>query len=216
MVDWHRPAKSVIRIAQAISDRFGFNLDDAIATMIEHLWELAQECEQALTWTQAVFFLTRLGDGNHSRNLCQPPCGVRHQLQINQRSLHGFVAQPPAQVIDWHPVEQQMTGIGVAESVGPNPFSLGQTTEGGGPLRGGLDPTPGRRPADGEYAPFPNVGEVHDSAQGVLQLGVYRYDAAAPSFPFPSRTRIVGWSESSERSATSKARASETRSPARH
>ena len=51
---------------------------------------------------------------------------VRHQLRVNQRSLDASVSQPPAEVIERDPAQQQVTGVTVPQSVRAGHVLTGQ------------------------------------------------------------------------------------------
>ena len=43
---------------------------------------------------------------------------VRHQLQVNQRSLDAGVAQPPAEVIQRYPIQEQVASVTMPKGMG--------------------------------------------------------------------------------------------------
>ena len=71
---------------------------------------------------------------------------VRHQLQINKRRLDAGVSQPPAEVIQGYPVQQQVTGVAVPQRVSADVQAAVQLARINRPLCRQMDSPPGRRP----------------------------------------------------------------------
>ena len=85
-------------------------------------------------------FPRRLG---HRR---QAACRIRHQLQVNKRRLDAGVSQPPDEVIQGYPVQQQVTGVAVPQRVSADVPAAVQLARVNRPLCRQLDPPLGRRP----------------------------------------------------------------------
>ena len=100
----------------------------------------AVSLQETLSGTFTVCATVILG---HRR---QAPGRVRHQLQVNKRRLDGGMFQPPAEVIQRYPVQQQVTGVAVPQRVSADVPAAIQPARVNRPLGRELDPPSGRRP----------------------------------------------------------------------
>ena len=82
---------------------------------------------------------------------------VRHHLQVHQRGLHAGVSQPPAEVIERYPAQQQVASITVPQGVGPDVPAVGQLASVNRPQRRLLDPPPGRGPGNADQCLLPTA-----------------------------------------------------------
>ena len=150
-------------------------------------------------------------DSRHSR---QTPRRVRHKLQVYQRRLYRAVPQPARQMVDGDPIHQQVPCVAVAQRVGAGPLPRRNRAQFFSTFHRGLHPAPcgsGMCLYDSALADVPvSQGIVQRSVQ--LRMHRHKPCLAALTGTYSER----GLSVSSDRSRTSRSRASDTSRPARH